>query len=235
MKNISKLLNQEERLVLRQAKIWSQEFFTQAAKRGLISGGHGFDHNERVAGIAAVLSSLEGESIFLPVLTSLLFDVGRTSDDPRAKDYRHGEVSKELTESFINSLVILSPKDKIIVKNAIEDHPKKNQNVRESHVVKIVMDADRLDTLGPLGIVRSSAHRWMLPLFNNDIDISTQDSTIKTIYQDFAYRSPEFYDMLWTQSARRIAKPWVTYLKKFAREYKKQAIFMHKNFNNLNI
>jgi len=228
-------LSVKQRRVLKKARAWAEQFFIKAEEQGLVSGGHGFDHNKRTAGMAATLSVLEGHDPFLPVLAALVFDLGRTSNDPRAANWHHGEISREFSNDFLDSLPLLTEQDRVLVKNAIEDHPKLNSNVRRSYVVEIIMDADRLDTLGALGPVRAAAHRWHLPLYATQIETSSVEGEIKTIYQDFAYRGMEFYDMLWTKSARKIAKPRYKFLKKFVQEFKKEASFMHQAFNNLKI
>ena len=229
-------LTSEQKVILKKARIWAEVFFKKAKnEKRLVVGGHGFDHNQRVAGMASTISLMEDRDPFLPILTSLIFDIGRASADPRSRNWHHGQLSREIADNFIDSLPLLGKNDKLLVKNAIEDHPKLNENVRRSYVVEIVMDADRLDTLGALAPVRVAAHRWKLPLFSLEASISTKDSEIKTIYQDFALRSKEFYDMLWTKSARRIAKPKLTFMVKFIKEFRNEASFAHKAFDDLDI
>lgn len=228
-------MRRQEIVVLKKTRKWVEKFFIKTQKNGVFAGGHGFDHTKRVVGMALLLSHLEKRDPFLPVLSSLIFDIGRTSEDPRAQNFRHGEVSRELSTDFIDSIKILSNEDKEIVKNAIEDHPKRNKEVRRTYVSEIVMDADRLDAFGAVGIIRSASFRWKLPIFDEKLSLSTKDAEIKTIYQDFGLRIPEFYDMLWTKSARRIAKPWFGFTKKFTKEFKKQTLFMYKAFGDLKI
>ncbi|MBI2600862.1 hypothetical protein HYW42_02815 [Candidatus Daviesbacteria bacterium] len=69
-------------------------------KIGLVMGGHGLDHVQRVAGMSAVLSSLEGVSPYLPILAALIHDLGRISNDPRAKTYLHGQLSVKMSKEI---------------------------------------------------------------------------------------------------------------------------------------
>lgn len=228
----------EQKLALDKTYAWVKEFFNDAEeKKKFIMGGHGLDHTERVAGMTATLSVLEKEDPFLPVLAALLIDVGRTSDDPRSKNYMHGQLSREMASFFLRSLGILSNEDREIVENAIADHSRRNSDVRTSKVVKTVMDADRLDSLGALGPVRAAATRWRNPLFiPREVEgQSTADDNIESIYYDFAYRVVEWYGMLWTASARQIARPRVEFLLEFNKEYKKEAGFMHTSFDNMKL
>lgn len=224
---------QQEMLV--RADTFAQEFFKIADDEGRVrSGGHGYDHNQRVAGMAGVLAVKEGHDPFLPVFTSLLFDIGRTGTDPRSKSWLHGQLSVEMAADFLNSLP-LPDTHRELVANAMEDHPILNENVRQNFLVKIVQDADRLDTLGALGPVRAAAHRWHLPLFADNIDTSSAEAELTTIYQDFAHRVLEWEKSLWTATAREIARPRTLFLRQFIEEYRTEASFMHQAFRSLGL
>lgn len=228
----------EQRQALVRTYEWVKGFFKDAEeKKKFVMGGHGLDHTERVVGMTATLSVLEKVEPFLPVLSALLIDIGRTSDDPRAKSFQHGEVSCEMASPLLRSLGILTNEDREIVENTISDHSRKNEFVRSSKVVQIVMDADRLDSLGALGPVRAAATRWRNPLFipRENESGSTADDKIESIYHDFSVRVVEWFGMLWTSSARAIARPRVEFLLQFNEEYKKEASFMHASFDNMGL
>lgn len=228
------LFSPSQKKTLQQAKNWAEDIYSKAKNEGRAKAGHLFDHTERVTGMTGVLAAMEGSDPFLPVLSALLHDVGRTSADPRSLDFRHGQLSREMSSDFINSLPF-TEKDKQLIKNAIEDHPKLNDKVRISFVVKILMDADRMDMIGAVGPVRSAAHRCKLPLYSSILDNSTNEVELKTIYQDFSLRPINAYDMLWTKSAKEFAQPRIKFLKKFILEYKKELSFMHQAFDSLQL
>lgn len=198
-------------------------------------GGHFFDHFQRVAGMSGQIAIAEKVDPFLPVLTAHLIDVGRTTDTDEARSFRHGSVSRKLAEPLLESLDVLSGADRSIVANAIEDHSRQNHQVRESEVVKIVMDSDRLGSLGALAPVRAGATRWYLPLYSMEVETSTVDNEIKTIYQDFSGRVLEWGDMLWTKTAQEIAPPRILALKAFIEEFRREASFMHRAYEALGI
>lgn len=229
-------LQDNEREVLHEAHVWVKSFFDQATEDNrVVMGGHGLDHNERVAGMAAYLALEEGYEPFLPAFTSLLFDVGRTSKDSRAHNFEHGRLSVEIAKDFIESIPLLTPDNRILIMNAMADHPLLNKAVRESWLVKIVQDADRLDTIGALAPVRAAATRWKLPLYADRVVNSAEEKDIETIYQDFAVRIPKWVESIWTETAREIARPRVDFLMRFIEEYDIEAGFMLKAFQNLEI
>lgn len=226
----------DQKQVLVKVRHWAQDFYTKEERHGgPLLGGHGFDHTMRVCGMSVVLSVLEKVDPFLQVVSALLHDVGRAVDEPRALTYLHGQLSRELSENFLDSLEILTDQDKHVVKNAIEDHPFLNEKVRLSDVVKILMDADRLDGLGAIGPVRSGAVRWRLPIFTSQTDQGGQEWQLTSVFQDFSVRVPEWQKMLWTKSAQEIAVSRAEFLRGFIDEFYREAAFMQKSFDQLGI
>lgn len=176
----------------------------------------------------------------MPALTGTIFDIGRTNpDDERAKNYLHGQLSREMTTDFLNSLPI-TEEEKILVADAMEVHPRLNEylieNRKDTWLAKILQDADRLDSLGLLGFLRSSAFRWKLPLIKpEETDTSSAEQDIGSIWQDIAYRVLEWNDMLWTQTAREIARPRVLEYRRALDELKIEASFMYQAYKNLGL
>lgn len=140
-----------------------------------------------------------------------------------------------MASEFLASLEILSASDKEVVLAAVIDHPLENSAVRDSYVARIVMDADRLDTIGALAPVRCAAHRWHLPLFTGTEDSTTEESAIISVFQDFAVRVPQWYDLLWTDAARDIAHQRLSFLKEFIAQFRSEATFMLDRYQALDI
>jgi HD superfamily phosphodiesterase len=225
--------------MLRDADAFAKEFFERSARDGKMdTGGHQYDHNQRVSGMAATIAAYEGHSPFLAALTGTLFDIGRTNaDDPRSKNYLHGELSREMSADFLSSLLI-SRDDRLMVADAMAVHPRLNEflvdNGKDTPLAKILQDADRLDSLGLIGFLRSAAFRWRLPLIKpEETDTSSQEQNITSIWQDIAYRVMEWNDMLWTDTARDIAKPRVIEYRRGLDELKTEAGFMYQAYKKL--
>lgn len=228
-------IDPEQKKILHQVKLWTESFFVKYEKN-LDKGGHGLDHSQRVVGLAMLLSEREKKPPFLPLLAALVHDIGRViTRDPRSSTSSHGHLSAELAHEFINSLDGLTLLEKEIVLQAIVDHPKKNEAVRVNYVVQILMDADRLDAIGSIGLLRSASNRWHLPLYLPQILNQTSDNKIQSIYQDFSLRILEFNDMLWTKSAREIAKSRVIFLKQFIQEFDQEIDLSYTKFVDLDL
>lgn len=220
--------------VLRTTRLWVEDFHIQATKEGrVVMGGHGMDQVQRVAGMAGFLAVTERYEPFLPILSALLADIGRTSLDVRVHTWQHGELSAEMARELLDSLS-LPILDKELVQKAIEDHPKKNEEVRRSFVVELLQDADRLTSLGIIGIARAGATHWERPVYAEELGRSTEYSDINSIYHDL-FRILEWYDMLWTATARKIAEPRVLELRHAMNQFNTEASFMHTAYGNLGI
>lgn len=229
-------LTEPQRKDLQQTLVWTKRFFDSAVEGNLHIGGHGFDKTIRQAGAAAYISSREGWPVFLPTLTAMIMDVGRTSQDPRARTFEHGLLSREMVVPLLDSLDSMTEEAREVVANATEDHPKLNENVRRSYVVEAAMDADRLDCLGALGPLRAASWRPNIPLIlPEEIDTSSGDSQIQTVWQDMFYRQLGWVDMLWTQTAREIAGPRVEFYRLYLAELKLQAGFMYEAYGRLGL
>ncbi len=229
-------LSDRQREALHRVLIWTEGYFDNIPV-GAHIGGHGFDKTMRQAGMAAVISSGEGYPVFLPVLTAMVMDVGRVTTDPRSRTYQHSELSREIVEaSLFSTLDILTPEDRELIGNAVEDHSKKNEYVRKSYVVEVAMDADRLDCLGALGPLRSASWFHNSPIIlPEETETSSVDGTLKTMYQDMAYRHMEWVEMLWTKTAREIAKPRVRAYRRYLKRLKDEASFSYLAYQGLGI
>lgn len=229
-------LSDAQREALHGVVLWTRRYF-DSVPEGTHIGGHGFDKTMRQAGMAAVIASGEGHPVFLPVLTAMVMDVGRATEDPRSRDFQHGKLSREILEvDLFGSLDILTSEDKELVGNAVEDHPKLNEDVRRSYLVEVVMDADRLDFLGTLGPLRAASWRSNIPIILPEETVtSTVDSEIQTMWQDMSCRQMGCFDILWTNTAKEIARPRVQAYREYLKRLQEEASFSYQAFKQLRI
>lgn len=228
-------LSPEQRQILKTTRAWVLPHYDAALAQGrLVMGGHWDDHSQRVVSYALILAGLEKQEQFLPVLSGLLHDLGRTGDDPRAKNYKHGELSREMSEDFIKNLG-LSGQERQLVLEAIEDHPLLNENVRKTWLVSLLQDADRLDALAPQGLLRMGAGRWKLPVSSSKKNTGgTAENQLLTISDDVT-RVLEWNEMLWTDSAKILARPMVDSLSRYKSELDLELSGVHESFDSIGI
>ncbi len=129
---------------------------------------HDFLHVRRVVENARKLSRLEGAELSVTIPAAWLHDcVAVAKDDPR----RH-EGSRLAAKAAVNFLKTLPYRPELLdeVHHAIEAHSFSAGIAPRTLEAKVVQDADRLDSLGAIGIARCLlvGGRLDRPLFSDD-------------------------------------------------------------------
>ena len=202
----------------------NEEFFDklrEKAKSYFKDGdGHGFDHIERVYRNALNIS--EGEDIDMDVVraAALLHDVARSVEDE--KNVCHAEEGAKMAPGILREVGF--PEDKIEkVVHAIGVHRYSKGLKAETREAEILQDADRLDALGVVILVRmiQSATFHGNAIYDANIPIKpkydgTKTTVINHIYEKILKITPESFK---TPRAREIAKGRYNFVKEFAERY----------------
>jgi HD superfamily phosphodiesterase len=120
---------------------------------------HGWPHTDRVRRIVQILADAEGVDPFLAELAALLHDVGRTQPGP---EQGHGARSAALAEPLLEGLP-LTDTEREAVLHAIYWH---NSARADTALLCILRDADMLDGLGAMGIIRAFMSKSHLPPYD---------------------------------------------------------------------
>jgi uncharacterized protein len=112
------------------------------------SVAHGWLHTDRVRHHIRTLAPAEGVDLLLAELAALLHDVGRTQPGPEDE---HGARSAALAEPLLAGLP-LSEGDREAVLHAVRWH---NSQRADTALLRVLRDADMLDGLGAVGIMRA--------------------------------------------------------------------------------
>ncbi|PKL23421.1 MAG: metal-dependent phosphohydrolase [Spirochaetae bacterium HGW-Spirochaetae-3] len=120
---------------------------------------HDFSHVERVLATAERLAREEGADLFVVRLAALLHDIGRGLEPRVGPDPdRHEELSVELARPFLQSRGL--PTEAIErVLEAVLNHRHRRGRAPGSIEAKCLYDADKLDSLGAVGVAR--AYLWL--------------------------------------------------------------------------
>jgi uncharacterized protein len=175
--------------------------------------GHGMDHIMRVLHMARQIHGevAQGDRLVID-LAALLHDVGD------AKFHDGEERSAEFSREILRSLN--SPIDIVEHVAQIVDNISFRKGVDASLLSiegKIVQDADRLDALGAIGIVRTIEYGAMV---GQPFHATKQDRTdSKTGIEHFHEKLFKVRDLLNTEPARRIADSRDQFMKDFVRQY----------------
>lgn len=242
-----------QRGILTDAKGFVINFFKLARQEKRVKyGSHGQDHNFRVAGLAGALATLDNRDPFLPILAGEIHDVGRAGNDPRAHDQFHGQLSVELAFNFVDGLTI-SQEEKMLILQAVGEHPfmarkdfailgipeERQASIPlvtiETETIKYLQDADRLDGIGPITPIKVAAFSWDRPLMCPDPTSDEPLDVQKPDILSFLGRHREWGDMLWTDAAKVVGKPWIEFLDMYRRQFASQMEYINRSVVNLGI
>jgi len=117
------------------------------------SGGHGFDHVERVYNMAVRIAKEEKADIDVVGIAALLHDIARHMEDTGGKDVCHAEEGANMAPKILKKYNL--PKEKINnIIHCIRVHRYSLGLKPETKEAEIIQDADRLDSLGAICIAR---------------------------------------------------------------------------------
>ena len=146
---------------------------------------HSYEHINRVVKIATFLAKKEKANVELVQIGALLHDIGWAAGNP------HNETGAKLAKKILKEINYPSEKSEKIIR-IILHHPLAFKDKLETLEEKIVWDADKIDLLGVVGVVR--AFHW---LSNKPFE-----AVVKTCFEELI----PIYNLLNTQTAKKIAK-----------------------------
>jgi uncharacterized protein len=117
---------------------------------GVVDLAHGWEHVDRVYRLALNIAKHEGGKRFVVGAAALMHDLGRSAEDAHR---HHADISVELAREILEGYGVGKQQQERIV-HAILAHSFSLRKEPETVEARIVRDADRLDALGAIGILR---------------------------------------------------------------------------------
>ena len=135
--------------------IESTEFFIKSRLNSDISDGHDYTHTCRVVKHAlALCDQLPAANRTIVHLAALLHDVARPEESASAGKIDHATAGADIAADFLQSLPLEESERSAIVQ-AIREHRYRSGNQPSSLESQLLYDADKLDSLGAIGIARA--------------------------------------------------------------------------------
>ena len=187
------------------------------------ASGHNIDHLNRTLSYALYLQSKEGGDIIVIGISAFIHDIHRIMGKEQ-KRFVSPKESLDVVWEFIKDLDI-TPEQKEHIMYAIEHHEEYNFG-REKVVVsdiesKILQDADNLDAIGAMGLIRTFKYGSAMnrvdydpsvPLYQNEYDESQEDaSTIHHIHNKLL----RLGNYMNTQTAKQLSDKKIALMKDF--------------------
>jgi uncharacterized protein len=178
---------------------------------------HDIKHVIRVAALARYIAAHEGYDAEEAEVAAMLHDIGRTLQDG---DKDHGPAgvpnARELLNEYTNYDDVV--KERILA--AVRDHSSLNTTGELTHIVQ---DADMLDGLGAIGIMRAYTAKADLPDYDPDDIVPTVGRRGTNIHDHIAFQM-KWLDYIHTNTAKRIAIKRHAYMMEFLEEFRDEAL-----------
>jgi uncharacterized protein len=177
---------------------------------------HDFTHVLRVLTLAERIARAEGADLQIVRTATLLHDISRDDEDThQAGDHavlaahRARRLLEEngATPDFIEA-----------VAHAIAAHRFRNEIAPETLEARVLFDADKLDTIGAVGVARAFAYGGLMnqPLWGEvSPDYQPGGEEKHTPYHEFQYKLRHIKDRLHTPTGRAIAEQRHRYMVAF--------------------
>jgi uncharacterized protein len=181
-------------------------------------GSHAWDHTERVYGLCMHIGRAERADLEVLAIAAYLHDVGRPFEDESKGTICHAEKGAEIAKTLLVNYPLSTEKKSNIV-HCIGSHRFRGNNPPESLEARTLFDADKLDSIGAIGIGRAFlfAGEVGAKLHNPEADFrNTRPYTEEdTGYREFKLKLSKIKDRMLTAEGRRIAKERHAYMQEF--------------------
>ena len=201
----------------------------EASVRKILTGAdrhaHGWMHTERVRGYAVALAHAEGVDPILAELAALLHDVGRTQPGPV---HEHGARSAVMGRSLVQDATaervdaFLGEDDLEAVFHAVRWH---NSSRSDTPLLCLLRDADMLDGLGAIGIMRALMSESQLPAYDSSAPFEAGGDRWPAQYMsDRLLGQMDWYHRLHTETARQMAAVRFRYMEGFLAQARSELV-----------
>lgn len=170
---------------------------------------HDFDHILRVTALGERIAAAEGADVAVVRAAALLHDVPVSGVGRKA----HHLAAADFAGDYLAAQGI-SPAQVENVVHCIQSHRFRDQSIRPATLeAKCLYDADKLDSIGAIGVARSFAHAgsydsrlWHQPADAAPPDNAKPAGAEYTPVHEFVYKLRRLLDTLHTPTARAIGQ-----------------------------
>lgn len=184
---------------------------------------HDFNHVLRVAGMAERLARLEGADLEVVRTAALLHDISRM-DDSALSMQADPETDHALRAArAVRQILAAEPPEFVdAVAHAIESHRFRNHVEPQTLEARVLFDADKLDSIGAIGVARAFAYAGTLgnPLWGDVPEGYSPQAREKTHTprHEFEMKLKQLKDRLYTASGRKLAEERHAFMVEFFEE-----------------
>lgn len=194
------------------------------AKRHLTDarGSHAWDHTLRVYNLCMHIGRVEGADLEVLKIAAYLHDVARPLQDQSRGAVCHAEKGAEMARALLQHYP-LSEDRKANVIHCIRSHRFRGNCHPETVEARVLFDADKLDSIGAIGIARTFqfAGEVGAKLHNPFIDPENTEAYTEedTAYREFKLKLSKIKDHMLTAEGHRIARERHSFMEGFFKRF----------------
>lgn len=171
-------------------------------------GSHDWDHTERVHTLCLRIGRKEKADLGVLALASLLHDIGREAEDRAHGRVCHARIGAALAKTILERQGCDRATARAVVA-CIRTHRFRRGGAPRSLEARILFDADKLDSIGAVGIGRAFlfAGEVGARLHDKNVDVArTKPYTREdTAYREYLVKLRRVRDRMTTREGRRLA------------------------------
>jgi len=181
-------------------------------------GSHAWDHTLRVCELCRQIGPQEGADMAVLISAAYLHDIGRAYEDATNGSVCHAKKGAALAIPIVAGLPFDDGQKKNII-HSIRSHRFRDDRAPESIEAKVLFDADKLDSIGAVGIARAFlfAGEVGARLHNPDVDVhKTQAySADDTGYREYQLKLRHIKERILTPTGKKLAMARHAYMVQF--------------------
>lgn len=185
-----------------QVKEEARAFFRSAR------GSHDWDHTERVYRLCLRIGRKEKADLGVLKLAALLHDIGREEEDRSSGKVCHGRSGAALARKLLEGHNLDKAAVQAVV-HCIRTHRFRKRAVPGTLEARILFDADKLDSIGAVGIGRAFLFAGEIGarLHDKGIDVRKTKAYSRedTAYREYLVKLARIKDRITTREGKRIA------------------------------
>ncbi|HDT15063.1 MAG TPA: HD domain-containing protein [Firmicutes bacterium] len=181
-------------------------------------GSHDWEHTERVYKLAVHIGEKEGADMEIVKAAAVLHDIARQAEDESGGRLCHAREGAVAAEKILRETGY-GADDIARIKHCIEAHRFRNSKEPETTEARVLFDADKLDSIGAVGIGRAFLFAGEIgaKLHNSGADIEkTKPYTEEdTAYREFIVKLRKVKDRMLTKEGKRLAEERHKFMEEF--------------------
>jgi len=199
--------------------------FAKTKLRNVLSS-HGWDHTSRVVKNAERIAAAEPEADpFVVTVSAILHDISREEEDKSSGSVCHAESGSRIAFEFLRECRLNESRTSHI-SSCIRTHRYRDSMKPETLEARILYDADKLDSIGAVGIGRAFLFSGEIGARLHNTEISVDQTSAyseeDTAFREYKVKLRHIKDNMLTREGKRLAEERHLFMDEFFSRLKRE-------------